>query len=167
MSLCSTCDCICVARAELLADRLDRPSEAIALCESVREANPQNSRAREVLERALRKSGGDRQLATLLISAVGAIIIALLFWSLKRLVRPDPVQRLWIAFCRKLAAAGLPRSPHEGPRDFTERAALRFPSAAAAILVVGERYIALRYGAVRTDAGIAELRRSVREFRPA
>lgn len=124
-------------------------------------------RQREFLNRIGFTDADWRQLATLLISAVGAIIIALLFWSLKRLVRPDPVQRLWIAFCRKLAAAGLPRSPHEGPRDFTERAALRFPSAAAAILVVGERYIALRYGAVRTDAGIAELRRSVREFRPA
>ena len=31
----------------------------------------------------------------------------------------------------------------------------------------GERYIALRYGPVRLDAELAELRKSVREFRPA
>jgi hypothetical protein len=77
------------------------------------------------------------------------------------------VQRLWLAFCRKLAAAGLPRAPHEGPRDFTERAARRFPAMAEAIRQVGERYIELRYGAQRTDAGVAELKKTVREFRPA
>jgi protein-glutamine gamma-glutamyltransferase len=107
-----------------------------------------------------------RQMVTLLISAVGAIIIGLLLWSLKRMVRPDPVQQLWLAFCRKLAAAGLSREPHEGPRDFTRRAALRFPAAAAAIVSVGERYILLRYGADRPVAQIAELKRSIREFRP-
>ena len=108
-----------------------------------------------------------KDLATMLVSTLGVIIIVLLAWSLKRLVRPDPVQQTWLAFCRKLAAAGLPREPHEGPRDFTGRAAERFPHAAATIRSVGERYISLYYGAARQDAELATLRKQVREFRPA
>ena len=124
-------------------------------------------RQREFLARIGFSDADWRSLATMLFTAVGLIIVALLAWSLKRLVRPDPVQQAWLKFCRKLAVAGLPREPHEGPRDFTERAAQRFPTLAAAIVSVGERYIALRYGVVRHDADLAELKRTVREFRPA
>ncbi|MEO8203495.1 MAG: DUF3488 and transglutaminase-like domain-containing protein [Betaproteobacteria bacterium] len=124
-------------------------------------------RQREFLARLGFTDADWRKLATLLLTTVGLIVLGLLTWSLKRLVRPDPVQQLWLAFCRKLGAAGLPRDPHEGPRDFTSRAALRFPAAAATIASVGERYIALRYGAVGHDADLAELKKSVRGFRPA
>ena len=124
-------------------------------------------RQREFLNRIGLTDADWKALATMLISAVGVIIIALLAWSLKRIVRPDPVQQSWLAFCRKLAAAGVPREPHEGPRDFVERAAARFPGAAAAIVAVGERYIALRYGATRPDPEVAALKQQVREFRPA
>ena len=124
-------------------------------------------RQREFLARIGFSDADWRNLATMLVTAVGLIIVALLAWSLKRLVRPDPVQQLWQAFCRKLAAAGVSREPHEGPRDFTTRAAQRFPGLAATIVSVGERYMALRYGAVRHDADFAELKRSVKEFHPA
>lgn len=124
-------------------------------------------RQREFLARIGFSDADWRNLATLLVTTVGLILIGLLAWSLKRLVRPDPVQQLWLAFCRKLAAAGLPRNPGEGPRDFTERAAQRFPALEASIANVGRRYIALRYGAVRHDEDFAQLKRTVREFRPA
>ena len=124
-------------------------------------------RQREFLNRIGFTDADWKELATLLIAALGVIIIVLLAWSLKRLVRPDPVQQMWLAFCRKLASAGLPRETHEGPRDFTERAAQRFPAVAAAILAVGERYIALRYGAARSEMQTAALKKMVREFRPA
>ena len=55
-----------LARAELLAERLERRGEAIALCEAVREANPRHEGARALLERALRASGDDRKLVKLL-----------------------------------------------------------------------------------------------------
>ena len=106
-----------------------------------------------------------RDLATLLISALGVIVAILLGWSLKRLVRPDPVQQSWLAFCRKLAAAGLPRAEHEGPRDFSGRAAQRFPALAAAIMLLTERYVTLRYGPARAEAEVSAFRRAVREFR--
>jgi len=124
-------------------------------------------RQREFLARIGFSDADWRNLATMLLTTVGLIIVVLLAWSLKRLVRPDPVQQLWLAFCRKLAAAGVERDPHEGPRDFTARAAQRFPHLASTIVAVGEHYIALRYGAVRHDEELAEFKRSVREFRPA
>ena len=124
-------------------------------------------RQREFLTRFGVADADWRHLATLLVSAVGAIMLALLFWSLKRLARPDPVQKSWEAFCRKLAAAGVQRAPHEGPRDYTERAARQIPAAATAIDEVGKRYIELRYGNGPSETEIAQLKKSVREFRPA
>lgn len=122
-------------------------------------------RQRDFLSRIGLTDADWRDLATLLVSTLGVIIIVLLAWSLKRIARPDPVQLSWLAFCRKLAAAGLPRSEHEGPRDFSERAAQRFPALAAGIVSLTERYVALRYGPGRADAEVAEFRRAVRDFR--
>jgi len=123
-------------------------------------------RQREFLSRLGWNDADWRELATLLTSALGLIIVGLLAWSLKRIVRPDPVQQAWLAFCRKLAAAGIARQAHEGPRDFVVRAAAAVPGLSAVIVSIGERYIALRYGAVRSDEEIVALKRSVREFRP-
>jgi protein-glutamine gamma-glutamyltransferase len=101
---------------------------------------------------------------------VGALGAAVLVWSLRRHARPDPVKRAWLAFCRKLDRRGVARAPHEGPRDFAERAAARLPAAGDAIRGIASLYIALRYGS-EGDAGAAEqvteLRRRVSEFRPA
>jgi transglutaminase-like putative cysteine protease len=106
-----------------------------------------------------------RMLTATLFSILGVITLGLLAWSLRRLARPDPVQRAWRSFCRKLAARGVERAPHEGPRDFTARAAAAMPGARGGILGVGELYIALRYGAHASAAQLARLRRLVRELR--
>jgi protein-glutamine gamma-glutamyltransferase len=58
-----------------------------------------------------------RSLTATLFTVLGLITLALLAWSLRRLARPDPVQKAWRAFCRKLAARGVERAAHEGPRD--------------------------------------------------
>lgn len=122
-------------------------------------------RQRDFLSRIGLNDADWKDLATLLVSTLGVIIIVLLAWSLKRLARPDPVQRSWLAFCRKLAAAGLRRDEHEGPRDFSERAARRFPALATAIVTLTEHYVSLRYGPERADAEVGAFRRAVREFR--
>lgn len=106
-----------------------------------------------------------RELASALALLIGAIIVVLLAWSLKRLVRPDPVQQAWLAFCRKLEAAGVARTAHEGPRDFVTRAARHAPALAGAIVSIGEAYIGLRYGPSRPAERIKDLQRAVREFR--
>jgi transglutaminase-like putative cysteine protease len=105
-----------------------------------------------------------RMLTATLFTFLGAMTLVLLAWSLKRLGRPDPVQRAWRAFCRKLAARGVERSPAEGPRDFAARAARALPAARRSILRIGALYIALRYGARATAPGVARLRRMVRQF---
>ena len=102
---------------------------------------------------------------TVLFTFLGAMTIALLAWSLRRLVRPDPVQKAWQAFCRKLAARGVVRSLHEGPRDYSARAARALPGSRRPILRIGALYIALRYGERATRASTARLLRLVRELR--
>jgi hypothetical protein len=106
-----------------------------------------------------------RTLTAALFTILGALTLLLLAWSLKRFVRPDPVQRAWRAFCGKLAARGVERAPHEGPRDYATRAARALPGARRPILRIGALYVGLRYGARPSAQGVARLRRLVRELR--
>ncbi len=59
--------------------------------------------------------------------------------------RADPVALAYDHFCRRLAAAGIERSPTEGPLAFGERAAAHFPNQAEVIRAVTDHYIRLRY----------------------
>jgi transglutaminase-like putative cysteine protease len=105
-----------------------------------------------------------RALTATLFAFLGAMTLVLLVWSLKRLARPDPVQRAWRAFCRKLARRGVERAPSEGPRDYAVRAARALPAARRGILRIGALYIALRYGSHATPPAVTRLRKLVREF---
>jgi transglutaminase-like putative cysteine protease len=105
-----------------------------------------------------------RAMTATLFTLLGIMTAFLLAWSLRRLARPDPVQRAWLAFCRKLGARGLARAPHEGPRDFSERAARALPASRQAILRIGALYLTLRYGKAASKDSIARLRQMVREL---
>ena len=105
-----------------------------------------------------------RKLTAVLFTLLGGFTILLLLWSLRNVARRDQIQRAWLAFCRKLDAQGVTRSPHEGPRDFAERAARHLPRADEAIRAITERYIALRYGAGADARQISELRQRVRSL---
>jgi len=124
--------------------------------------NPE--RQRDLMSSIGMRDADWRTLTAALFTFLGAMTLLLLAWSLKRLARPDPVQRAWRSFCRKLAARGVERSPSEGPRDFASRAARALPAARRSILRIGALYIALRYGAHATQPGVARLRRWVRAF---
>ena len=106
-----------------------------------------------------------RSLTAALFSILGVITLGLLAWSLRRFARPDPVLIAWRNFCRKLGERGVERAPHEGPRDYTSRAARSVPDARRTILRIGELYIALRYGAEQSPARLARLQRLVRTLR--
>ena len=125
--------------------------------------NPE--RQRDLLGSLGMRDADWRALTAALFSILGLMTLALLAWSLRRLKGPDPVQKAWRVFCRKLATRGVERSPHEGPRDYAARAARALPSARRSILRIGSLYIALRYGADASAAGVARLRRMVRELR--
>ena len=104
------------------------------------------------------------ELTSTLLVLLGAFVLGLFAWMLRRLVRPDPVQASWNLFCRKLGARGVARLPQEGPRDYSERAARNLPSAGEQILRIAALYIALRYGKNTAPGEVVELRRMVREL---
>jgi protein-glutamine gamma-glutamyltransferase len=106
-----------------------------------------------------------RALTAALFTVLGLITLFLLAWSLRRVARPDQVQRAWRAFCAKLARAGVERAPSEGPRDFAQRAARSIPRARRPILSIAGLYIGLRYGRGESPRRAKELRRRVRELR--
>jgi protein-glutamine gamma-glutamyltransferase len=122
--------------------------------------NPE--RQRELMSLAGIRDADWRTLTAILFSFLGALTLVLLVWSLKRLARPDPVQRAWRLFCRKLASRGVERAAHEGPRDYAARAARAIPAARTSILRIGALYIGLRYGAQPSASGALRLRKLVR-----
>jgi transglutaminase-like putative cysteine protease len=122
--------------------------------------NPE--RQRDLMSSLGMRDADWRSLTAAMASALGMFTLLLLAWSLRRLARPDPVQRAWHAFCRKLGTRGVTRAPHEGPRDYAERAARRLPAAAAAIQAIGALYVGARYGRAASREQIIELQRRVR-----
>lgn len=92
-------------------------------------------------------------------------VIALLLLRQLGIRHNDPVQRLYLKFCRKLARRGIVRGPQEGPQDFSDRAAQLSPQSALAISDITARYIALRYGRDTGAAALQGLRRAVASFR--
>ncbi|HEX7055458.1 MAG TPA: DUF3488 and transglutaminase-like domain-containing protein [Burkholderiales bacterium] len=124
--------------------------------------NPE--RQRELMLSLGMRSADWRSLTATLLTLLGLVTLGLLVWSLRRIARPDPVQKAWQAFCRKLAARGVERAGHEGPRDFSLRAARALPGARRAILRIGALYIGLRYGERSSRAGVARLKRLVRQL---
>jgi transglutaminase-like putative cysteine protease len=125
--------------------------------------NPE--RQRELMSLIGMRGADWRSLTATLFTALGLMTLLLLAWSLRRLARPDPVQRAWRAFCAKLAAKGIERTPAEGPRDYATRAAHALPGERRAILKIASLYIGLRYGPHASARRAKELRRLVRELR--
>ncbi len=127
--------------------------------------NPE--RQRDLMSSLGMRDADWRSMTAAMASALGVFTLLLLAWSLRRLVRPDPVQRAWQLFCRKLGERGVARAPHEGPRDYAERAAQRLPAAAAAIEAIAVLYLGARYGRAAPREQVAELKQRVRALRLA
>jgi len=103
-------------------------------------------------------------MAMTLFWGVCGLLALLTAWLLRRMRSSDPVQRPWLKFCAKLGKKGSPRSPHEGPRDYSERAARSLPAAGEPIRTIAQLYIALRYGRHAEKDKVMELRRRVSEL---
>jgi transglutaminase-like putative cysteine protease len=126
--------------------------------------NPE--RQREFLSRVGMSEPSWENMALTLFWSIGALLALLTAWLLRHMRTLDPVQRLWLRFCARLAKRGSARAGHEGPADFVERSALRHPAEAERIRAIGARYIDLRYGELSDPRLLAELRALVREFKP-
>ncbi|MBS0320014.1 MAG: DUF3488 domain-containing transglutaminase family protein [Proteobacteria bacterium] len=87
------------------------------------------------------------------IGAWGAVLLAWMAWRRRTEAREV---LLWQAACARLAAAGLPRQPHEGPLDYAARAAARWPQFGIAFNAIAESYASLRYGDVEPDSKASE-----------
>jgi hypothetical protein len=79
----------------------------------------------------------------------------------------DPVKRAYLLFCRKLAGAGLPRAPSEGPAAYAARLAAARPDLQPAAGTITRLYIMLRYGAAPDSAGQREFEQRVKHFSAA
>lgn len=93
-------------------------------------------------------------LAGVALFAWGALVVGWLMWKRRRQER---ALVLWDDLNRRLARAGLPRHPYEGPLAFAARAADRWPQFAIAFAAIGESFADLRYGAVDDPPGRAAL----------
>ena len=102
----------------------------------------------------------------------GAVTLGVLAWWRRR--NSDRARVLWDALCRRLAHAGLPRQPPEGPLAYGARASARWPEFAVAFHVIADSYAQLRYGPApatpgaqrRRQAALARLARAI-EVLPA
>jgi protein-glutamine gamma-glutamyltransferase len=123
-------------------------------------------RQREMLSFFGMRSPDWRTLAALLLWSVGGVIGLTALWLLGRIRRSDPVQQAWLAFCAKLARAGLEKHPGEGPLDYGTRASGELPRRAEAIAAITRLYVDLRYGKDAEPTRAARLRQLVRTFTP-
>lgn len=109
------------------------------------------------------------EIVTMVATAVAVWFTAMFVWLAWRRRRDDHAVSLWNAICRRLARAGLPRLPHEGPIAYAQRASLRWPQFAIAFHAIGESFAALRYGRIGENerhALLATLKRAI-EVLPA
>lgn len=104
------------------------------------------------------------------LAVTGALVLAitaLVMLRPRRREQRDDVQRLYLDWCALLARKGLPRAPHEGPRDYASRIAHWRPELATAARGVVDAYTGLRYGARRADTELAALKAAIRRMREA
>jgi protein-glutamine gamma-glutamyltransferase len=92
-----------------------------------------------------------------------------LTWAVSSELKPrtrDPLNRAYGQLCRRLAAIGLPRMPHEGAESFAARVAAQRPDLASAVIALCRHYTELRYAANSAGKAPARFVADVRAFRP-
>lgn len=104
-------------------------------------------------------------IAMILFTSVVVAILGILIWRQgRRLI--DPVQKEYLRFCAKLKKRGLERRANEGPLDYGERIARRWPAQRTAAARILRLYIKLRYGGADSKEGRIRFRQLARAFKP-
>lgn len=98
--------------------------------------------------------------------AFGATLLAWLGWISWQLgrealshPRPDRLGRAYARLCRKLARAGMPRLPHQGPLAYAQAIIQHRPDLALQVSSLLESYAALRFGPTSPPTTDHDLRR--------
>jgi hypothetical protein len=111
----------------------------------------------------------DGQKVALVLAACLILSMAWLTWQVRQDLTPrtrDPVSRAYDRLCRRLAAIGLPRSPHEGAEAYAARVAAARPDLASAVSGLCRDYSQLRYADTASEAATESFIAAVRAFRP-
>lgn len=106
------------------------------------------------------------KLAFLLTIALSITLMIIAFISLRnrRYRREDSIQRIYLKLGKRLAKAGYPRRPHEGPIDYLQRIRHRDPGLGEKLEPVLRTYASLRYGPGNTASGALLFKKTVRQF---
>lgn len=107
-----------------------------------------------------------QQLAAAIFALSSAVIAALLAWVYFRPRRGDTLDRSWEKLCAILRRRGIVRGVHEGPLDYTRRAAAARPEWASELEQIGGLYARLRYGppAAQNPEARARLKQLINEI---
>ena len=111
----------------------------------------------------------DGQKLVMVLAAAMALVFAWLTWQVRRELAPrskDETARSYARLCAKLAAAGIPRIPHEGAEAYALRVARLRPDLANAVTALCRQYSFLRYAAPSTRVTVGQFQAAVRAFRP-
>ncbi len=112
----------------------------------------------------------DGQKLVILLAAALTLVLCWLTWTVRRGVDSAPKDALIRAYsrlCAKLAAAGVPRRPHEGAEDYAVRVARDRPDLGPAVGALCRHYSRLRYAAAPARITVTQFEAAVRAFRPA
>ena len=124
------------------------------------------SRQRDLLARLGFAEVRAAQLAGLMSGLIALLLLFYVLVARQKTARPDPLQRIYHKFCRRLARIGVVRAPHEGALAFGERSQRLRPDLTDNIRTITDQYLLLRYAGDLTPAQVDELRRLVARFRP-
>ncbi|HWX80805.1 MAG TPA: DUF3488 and transglutaminase-like domain-containing protein [Steroidobacteraceae bacterium] len=123
---------------------------------------------RKLLE-MLRIPEPDGQKLVMLLAGAMIAVMCWLTWQIRRELDPqakDSAVRAFRRLCLKLAAAGLPRLPHEGAEAYAARVARQRPDLGSAVTVLCRQYSSLRYAVPSTAVTLGQFEAGVRGFRP-
>jgi len=108
---------------------------------------------------------------TAVIAGSGLYAVGLLLLAARRRRQrsngaPDAARQAYLSFCLRMAAAGLPRAPFLGPRDYARAVIVARPDLEPDVRRITNLYIGLRYARSSRPDHLPALKSLVRRFKP-
>jgi protein-glutamine gamma-glutamyltransferase len=123
---------------------------------------------RKILE-MLRIPQPDGQKLVMVLACAMALVLGWLTWQVRRELAPpskDETARAYARLCAKLAAAGIPRIPHEGAEAYALRVTRLRPDLGGIVTNLCRQYSFLRYAQPSAGVTLGQFQAAVRTFRP-